>query len=82
MLVLTKKYGNDPIRAYKGLQRKLSREGFYEELRNKEAFKSKSQKKREDKQRNTARVNKQRLKTKKLLAANDNKKVGSSKQKN
>jgi ribosomal protein S21 len=58
MQVYTKKYGGDPMRAYKVLMRKLSREGHYQEIKDKEFFKSKSQKNREDKVRNTARTKK------------------------
>lgn len=46
------------MRAYKVLMRKLSREGHYQEIKDKEFFKSKSQKNREDKVRNTARTKK------------------------
>jgi ribosomal protein S21 len=58
MQVSTRKYGGDPMRAYKVLMRKLSKEGHYQELKDKEYFKSKSQKKREDKVRNTVRTKK------------------------
>jgi ribosomal protein S21 len=58
MLVKTKKYGGDPLRAYKVLMRKLSKEGHYQEVKEKEFFKSKGEKRREDKVRNTARTKK------------------------
>jgi ribosomal protein S21 len=48
MQVNTKKYNGDPIRSYKALMRKLSREGLYQELREREYFKSKGQKRREE----------------------------------
>ena len=48
MIVYTKKYKGDPLRAYKALMRKMSKEGFYKEFREKEYFKSKSQKNREE----------------------------------
>ncbi len=58
MQIKTKKYGGDPLRTYKVLMRKLSKEGHYQEVKEKEFFKSKGQKKREDKVRNTARTKK------------------------
>lgn len=58
MQLKTKKYGGDPMRTYKVLMRKLSKEGHYQEVKEKEFFKSKGQKKREDKIRNTARTKK------------------------
>lgn len=58
MQLKTKKYGGDPLRTYKVLMRKLSKEGVYQELREKEYFKSKSQKRREEEMRNTARTKK------------------------
>lgn len=82
MQVLTKKYNNDPVRAYKGLIRKLNREGFYEELKDREYFKSKGQRKREEIKRSIIRTNKKRRETNLLIAKLDNKKVGSNKQKN
>ena len=82
MQVYTKKYGNDSIRAYKSLIRKLNRENFYEELKEKEYFKSKGQKRREEKKRNIARVMRKRHKTNMLLLKSENKKFSSNKQKN
>ena len=58
MQLKTKKYGGDPLRTYKVLMRKLSKEGHYQEVKEKEFFKSKGQKRREDKVRNTARTKK------------------------
>ena len=58
MQLKTKKYGGDPLRTYKVLMRKLSKEGHYQEVKEKEFFKSKSEKRREDKVRNTARTKK------------------------
>ncbi len=56
MQVNTKKYGGDPMRTYKVLMRKLSKEGVYQELREKEFFKSKGQRRREDEMRGTVRT--------------------------
>lgn len=56
MQLLTRRYGNDPMKTYRVLMRKLNREGHYQELKDKQFFKSKSQKKREDKIRGTVRV--------------------------
>jgi len=58
MQLKTKKYGGDPLRTYKVLMRKLSKEGHYQEVKEKEFFKSKGEKRREDKVRNTARTKK------------------------
>jgi len=86
MQLKTKKYGGDPMRTYKVLMRKLSKEGHYQEVKEKEFFKSKGQKKREDKVRNTARTKKKlriindRL-SKELPIKNLNQKI-SGKQKN
>lgn len=86
MQLKTKKYGGDPLRTYKVLMRKLSKEGHYQEVKEKEFFKSKSEKRREDKVRNTARTKKklriinERL-IKELPIRNSNQKI-SGKQKN
>lgn len=56
MQLLTKRYGNDPMKTYRVLMRKLNKEGHYQEIKEKQFFKSKSQKKREDKVRGTVRV--------------------------
>ncbi len=67
MQVNTKKYGGDPLRSYKALMRKLSREGLYQELKEREFFKSKGQKRREDKVQGTLRTEKkQRLRMEQL----------------
>lgn len=58
MQVNTKKYGGDPMRSYKVLMRKLSKEGVYQELKEKEFFKSKGQKRREEEIKGTARTKK------------------------
>ncbi len=58
MQVFTRKYGGDPMRTYKILMRKLNKEGHYQELKEKEFFKSKSQRKREDKVKGIARTKK------------------------
>jgi hypothetical protein len=58
MQLSTKKFGGDPLRTYKALMRKLSREGHYLELKEKEFFKSKAEKRREDKLRGTVRTKK------------------------
>lgn len=86
MQLKTKKYGGDPLRTYKVLMRKLSKEGHYQEIKEKEFFKSKGEKRREDKVRNTARTKKklriihERL-VKELPIKNSNQKI-SGKQKN
>lgn len=86
MQLKTKKYGGDPLRTYKVLMRKLSKEGHYQEVKEKEFFKSKGEKRREDKVRNTARTKKklriihERL-VKELPIKNSNQKI-SGKQKN
>lgn len=86
MQLKTKKYGGDPLRTYKVLMRKLSKEGHYQEVKEKEFFKSKSEKRREDKVRNTARTKKklriihERL-VKELPIKNSNHKI-TGKQKN
>lgn len=86
MQLKTKKYGGDPMRTYKVLMRKLSKEGHYQEVKEKEFFKSKGEKRREDKVRNTARTKKklriinERL-SKELPIKNSNQKI-SGKQKN
>jgi ribosomal protein S21 len=56
MQVNTKKYGGDAMRSYKALMRKLNREGVYQELREKEFFTSKSEKKRKEKIQGTVRA--------------------------
>lgn len=58
MQLNTKKYGGDAMRTYKVLMRKLSKEGVYQELKEKEYFKSKGQKRRESEIRGTARTKK------------------------
>lgn len=58
MQLKTKKYGGDPLRTYKVLMRKLSKEGHYQLVKEKEFFKSKGEKRREDKVRDTARTKK------------------------
>jgi hypothetical protein len=79
MQLSTKKYGGDALKTYKVLMRKLSREGHYLELKEKEFFKSKAQKRREDKLRGTVRTKKKlRLIKERLdkeIPLNKNKKV-------
>jgi ribosomal protein S21 len=58
MQLNTKRYGGDPIRTYKALMRKLNREGYYQELKEREYYKSKSQKRREDAERGRVRTQK------------------------
>lgn len=58
MQLSTKKYGGDALKTYKVLMRKLSREGHYLELKEREFFKSKAQKRREDKLKGTVRTKK------------------------
>jgi len=50
MQVNTKKYGGDAIKSYKVLMRKISRDGLYRELREKEFFVSKGEKRRKNKE--------------------------------
>ena len=38
MQLKTKKYGGDPLRTYKVLMRKLSKEGHYQEVKEKELY--------------------------------------------
>jgi ribosomal protein S21 len=47
MQLSTKRYGGDAMRTYKALMRKLNREGYYQEIKEKEFFKIKSEKRRE-----------------------------------
>jgi ribosomal protein S21 len=68
MEILTKKYGGDPMRSYKALMRKLNREGLYKELKDREFYKSKSQRRREEKIQGTLRTQrKQKLTMDRLL---------------
>jgi ribosomal protein S21 len=50
MQINTKKYGGDAIKSYKVLMRKISRDGLYRELREKEFFVSKGEKRRKNKE--------------------------------
>jgi ribosomal protein S21 len=56
MQINTKKYGGDAMRAYKALMRKLNREGVYQELREKEFFTSKGERRRKEKVQGTVRT--------------------------
>jgi ribosomal protein S21 len=68
MQVNTKKYNGDPMRSYKALMRKLNREGLYQELREREYFKSKGQRRREERIRSEMRTKrKQQLRMEQLL---------------
>jgi ribosomal protein S21 len=68
MQVNTKKYGGDAMRSYKALMRKLNREGVYQELKEKEFFTSKSEKKRKEKIQGTIRAErKHKLRMEQLL---------------
>ena len=58
MQIFTKKYGGDPMRTYKVLMRKLSKEGYFQELKERQFFKSKSQKRRETEEQGTIRTKK------------------------
>lgn len=58
MQIYTRKYGGDPMRTYKVLMRKLSKEGYFQEVKEKQFFKSKSQKRREDEEQGTIRTKK------------------------
>lgn len=67
MQVNTKKYGGDAMRSYKALMRKLNREGVYQELREKEFFTSKGEKRRKEKIQGTVRTQrKQKLRMEQL----------------
>ena len=68
MQVNTRKYGGDALRSYKALMRKLNREGLYQELKEREYFKSKGQRKREERIQGEVRTKrKQRLRMEQLL---------------
>ena len=56
MQVNTKKYGGDALRSYKSLMRKLNREGLYQELKEREFFTSRGEKRRKEKIQGTVRV--------------------------
>lgn len=47
MKVYTKSHNGDAVKAYRVLTRKLSKEGFYQELKDRESFKTKGQRRRE-----------------------------------
>jgi ribosomal protein S21 len=67
MQVNTKKYGGDAMRSYKALMRKLNREGLYQELREKEFFTSKGEKRRKEKIQGAVRTQrKQKLRMEQL----------------
>lgn len=57
---------NNPVKAFKVLTRKLREEGVFNELRDKQFFKSKGEIKREDKKKGISRY-KKRLKEKQAL---------------
>ncbi len=68
MQVNTRKYNGDPMRSYKALMRKLNREGLYQELREREYFKSKGQRRREERIQGEVRTKrKQRLRMEQLM---------------
>jgi hypothetical protein len=70
MIVHTRKYKGDALRSYKVLMRKLSKEGFYQESKRKEYFKSKSEVNRERLARSVAKEQKrQKLKELQLQRA-------------
>ena len=71
MLVETKKYGGDALRAYKALMRKLKREGFYQEVKRQEFYKSRGQQLREEKVKNTKRTQKKQAQGEKQLVQQD-----------
>lgn len=63
MIVYTKKFKGDPLRAYKVLMRKLNKEGFYQESKKKDYFKSRGEVKREQEARGVVKEQKrQKLK--------------------
>lgn len=63
MIVYTKRFKGDALRSYKVLMRKLNKEGFYQEAKKKDFFKSKGETKREQEARGIAKEKKrQRLK--------------------
>ena len=70
MIVYTKKYKGDALRTYKVLMRRLNKEGFYQEVKSKEYFKSKGDKKREEIARGVAKEQKrQKLKEQQMERA-------------
>lgn len=71
MLVETKKYGGDAMRAYKAMMRKLKREGFYQEVKRQSHYKSRGQVLREEKLKNTKRTRKKQLQREKQLIQQD-----------
>lgn len=81
MIVHTKKYKGDPLRAYKALMRKMSKEGFYKEFREKEYFKSKSQKNREEIARGIAKEQKRVKKKEQYLEQLDSRPFKKTRQK-
>jgi hypothetical protein len=70
MIVHTKRFKGDALRTYKVLMRKLNKEGFYQESKKKEHFKSKGEVKREKLARSVAKEQKrQKLKEMQLQRA-------------
>lgn len=72
MEIRTKRYKGNALRAYKVLMRKLSADGFYQELRSKEYFRSKSEILREEKAKGTARTKKKLAKINKRIEEESN----------
>lgn len=67
MIVYTKKYKGDALKAYKILMRKLNKEGFYQELKSKQYFKTTGQKRKEQTAKGKAREKKRKLLKEKQL---------------
>lgn len=63
MMMSTRRFKGDALRAYKALMRKLNKEGFYQEVKKKSHFKSKGETRREQEARGIAKEQKrQKLK--------------------
>lgn len=72
MIVQTKKYRGDISRAYRALMKKLNKEGFYQEFKEKQYFKSKSQKKREQLAKSVSKEKKRQKKQEEKLVKLEN----------
>jgi len=72
MEISTKKYKGNALRAYKVLMRKLSADGFYQELRAKEYFRSKAELRREAESKGKIRAKKKQAKIMQKLEAESN----------
>lgn len=77
MKISVKKYNNDVSKAYRIMMRKLNAEGFYNDLRKKDHYISKSQQIREDKKVGTKRYKRSEAKRLALLEKLENKTINS-----